>query len=332
MYDMMLGQPSKDPQAAYAKDGAAIGILIGPAGSGKTFMGVAAGVHAFYYGWSKNIYFLRPQVGTNGKPPNPVPGDNKMKSASGMAPIYENLEIVMPNEIAAKYVREPIPPGTPMPPGTDMSRKIEIGDAAMYRGRTINGYAYIDEAQNLTRDEMRMMMTRVGKMSHLNFSIDLDQIDLQNKRMSGGPMVVIALYEAMQRKSNRHIKVVVCTGNNRHDAVDEALDMFHAFDTNNKELTRDKREYTWETEYKKALNIYYGTDDAEQVKEIRDREQKYGFDKTGYAPMRDNFNLDREFRDAKVIDFQAAKQEMDVSKVVAATISELVKQGVLKVG
>ena len=145
-------------------------FAIGPAGTGKTFLAVAKAVSSLQNGSIKKIILTRPAVEA-GEKLGFLPGDLKEKVDPYLRPIYDALYDMMPYDQVEKKIFNNI---------------IEIAPIAFMRGRTHEDcYIILDEAQNTTRVQMKMFLTRLGKNSKMVIVGDKTQIDLVSKNDSG---------------------------------------------------------------------------------------------------------------------------------------------------
>jgi len=145
-------------------------IAIGPAGTGKTYLAVAAAVDALRKNRIRRIILARPAVEA-GESLGFLPGDVHEKVDPYLRPLYDALEDVMP----ADWVRRAIE-----------SRTIEIAPLAYMRGRTLSdAFVILDEAQNATNAQMKMFLTRLGLNSRVVVTGDKTQIDLPRRDDSG---------------------------------------------------------------------------------------------------------------------------------------------------
>ena len=145
-------------------------FAIGPAGTGKTFLAVAKAVSCLQKGLIKKIILSRPAVEA-GEKLGFLPGDLKEKVDPFLRPIYDALYEMMPYDQVEKKIEN----------GT-----IEIAPIAFMRGRTLEEcYIILDEAQNSTKIQMKMFLTRFGKNSKMVVVGDKTQIDLVTKQDSG---------------------------------------------------------------------------------------------------------------------------------------------------
>lgn len=145
-------------------------FAIGPAGTGKTYTGVAMAVKALKDKQVKRIILTRPAVEA-GENLGFLPGDMKEKLDPYMQPLYDALRDMIPHEKLADYIER----------GT-----IQIAPLAFMRGRTLdNAFVILDEAQNTTHSQMKMFLTRMGKNAKFMITGDPGQVDLPRKSVSG---------------------------------------------------------------------------------------------------------------------------------------------------
>ena len=142
----------------------------GPAGTGKTFIAVAKAVSSLLDGMVKKIILSRPAVEA-GEKLGFLPGDLKEKVDPFLRPIYDALYEMLPYDQVEKKISNNV---------------IEIAPIAFMRGRTLEDcFIILDEAQNTTRTQMKMFLTRLGRNSQMVFVGDSTQIDLVSKEDSG---------------------------------------------------------------------------------------------------------------------------------------------------
>ncbi len=145
-------------------------FAIGPAGTGKTYTGVALAVQALKNKEVKRIILTRPAVEA-GENLGFLPGDLKEKLDPYMQPLYDALRDMIPAEKLAHYIDN----------GT-----IQIAPLAFMRGRTLdNAFVILDEGQNTTHAQMKMFLTRMGKNAKFLLTGDPGQIDLPRRTISG---------------------------------------------------------------------------------------------------------------------------------------------------
>ncbi len=145
-------------------------LVIGPAGTGKTYLGVAMAVAALKNKRVERIVLVRPAVEA-GESLGFLPGDIRAKVDPYLRPVYDALH----DMLAGEKIRKLMELGT-----------IEISPLAFMRGRTLNNcFVILDEAQNTTSAQMKMFLTRLGENSRAVITGDITQIDLVNKKASG---------------------------------------------------------------------------------------------------------------------------------------------------
>ena len=147
-----------------------ITIGVGPAGTGKTYLAVAAAVAAFREKKVNRIILTRPAVEA-GERLGFLPGDLQNKVDPYLRPLYDALFDMLGVESYNKYLEK---------------GNIEIAPLAYMRGRTLDdSFIILDEAQNTTREQMKMFLTRLGFNSKIVITGDVTQIDLPADKVSG---------------------------------------------------------------------------------------------------------------------------------------------------
>ena len=145
-------------------------IGIGPAGTGKTYLAMAAAVSALLQNQVQRIILTRPAVEA-GEALGFLPGDLREKILPYLRPLYDALHDML----------DPVDVATLSEKGI-----IEIAPLAYMRGRTLaNAYIVLDEAQNTTPEQMMMFLTRLGEDSRMIITGDVTQIDLPRAKSSG---------------------------------------------------------------------------------------------------------------------------------------------------
>ena len=145
-------------------------FAIGPAGTGKTYTGIAVAVKALKDKIVKKIILTRPAVEA-GENLGFLPGDMKDKLDPYMQPLYDALKEMIAIEKLEDYISRGI---------------IEIAPLAYMRGRTLdNAFVILDEGQNTTHNQMKMFLTRMGNNAKFMINGDPGQIDLPRRVMSG---------------------------------------------------------------------------------------------------------------------------------------------------
>ncbi|HEU4885954.1 MAG TPA: PhoH family protein [Longimicrobium sp.] len=165
-------RPKSEGQAGYlsAIEENDVVVGIGPAGTGKTYLAVAMAVDALFKKRVKRIILARPAVEA-GENLGFLPGDLQEKIDPYLRPLYDALEDMIPPDRLRRAME---------------SRAIEIAPLAYMRGRTLaDAFVILDEAQNATRAQMKMFLTRMGLNSKAVITGDKTQIDLPRREDSG---------------------------------------------------------------------------------------------------------------------------------------------------
>ncbi len=145
-------------------------FAIGPAGTGKTYTAVALAVRALKNKWVKKIVLTRPAVEA-GENLGFLPGDLKEKIDPYLRPLYDALDDMIPADKLQYYMT---------------NRVIEIAPLAFMRGRTLdNAFIILDEAQNTTDLQLKMLLTRIGPNAKAIITGDMTQVDLPKHQRSG---------------------------------------------------------------------------------------------------------------------------------------------------
>lgn len=145
-------------------------IGVGPAGTGKTYLAVAAAVAAFREKQVNRIILTRPAVEA-GEQLGFLPGDLQSKVDPYLRPLYDALFDMLGSETYQKYLEK---------------GNIEVAPLAYMRGRTLDdSFIILDEAQNTSREQMKMFLTRLGFGSKIVITGDATQVDLPRDKVSG---------------------------------------------------------------------------------------------------------------------------------------------------
>ncbi|MGC1517044.1 MAG: PhoH family protein [Maribacter sp.] len=189
-------------------------FAVGPAGTGKTYTGVALAVKALKEKQVKKIILTRPAVEA-GENLGFLPGDLKEKLDPYMQPLYDALRDMIPAEKLVHYLEN----------GT-----IQIAPMAFMRGRTLdNAFVILDEAQNTTHAQMKMFLTRMGRNAKFLINGDPGQIDLPRRTISG-------LKEALLILQNvEGIEVIYLDDKDiiRHKLVKKVIDAYKTIEHHN---------------------------------------------------------------------------------------------------
>ncbi len=191
-------------------------FAVGPAGTGKTYTSVALAVRALKNKEVKRIILTRPAVEA-GESLGFLPGDLKEKLDPYLQPLYDALRDMIPPEKLESFIEKKV---------------IEVAPLAFMRGRTLDeAFVILDEAQNTTRSQMKMFLTRMGANAKFIITGDPSQIDLPKNQQSG-------LREAIQLLKNiKEIGFVPLTEDDvvRHPVVKKIILAYNAADINNSE-------------------------------------------------------------------------------------------------
>ena len=153
-------------------------FAIGPAGTGKTYTGIALAVKALKNKTVKKIILTRPAIEA-GENLGFLPGDLKEKLDPYMQPLYDALKDMIPSEKLKKYLEDEV---------------IQIAPLAFMRGRTLdNAFVILDEGQNTTHSQMKMFLTRMGKNAKFIITGDPGQVDLPRNAISGIKEAILIL-------------------------------------------------------------------------------------------------------------------------------------------
>ena len=154
-------------EAIFQKD---VVFGIGPAGTGKTYLAMAAAINALLKGEIEKIILTRPAVEA-GEALGFLPGDLEEKITPYLRPLYDAIHDMLGKENAEKLMEKGV---------------IEIAPLAYMRGRTLSkAYVILDEAQNTAPEQMMMFLTRLGDNSRMIVTGDITQIDLPRNKESG---------------------------------------------------------------------------------------------------------------------------------------------------
>ncbi|MDA7542142.1 PhoH family protein [Gammaproteobacteria bacterium] len=186
---------------------------IGPAGTGKTYLAVAAAVDAFLNDKVQRIILIRPAVEA-GEKLGFLPGDLSQKVDPYLRPLYDALYEMFGIERVTKLIEK---------------EAIEVAPLAYLRGRTLNNsFIIMDESQNTTVDQMKMVLTRMGFGSHAVINGDLTQVDLP-KHINSGLEHVIQVLEKTSGIGMTHFSSQDVV---RHPLVRKIVDAYQAFEQN----------------------------------------------------------------------------------------------------
>ena len=184
---------------------------IGPAGTGKTYLAVAAAIDALLNERVDRIILIRPAVEA-GEKLGFLPGDLSQKVDPYLRPLYDGLYEMLGIEKTEKLMAKGI---------------VEIAPLAYMRGRTLNNsFIIVDESQNTTKEQMKMVLTRMGFGSYLVINGDLTQIDLPKNIDSGLSNAVKVLKDTDGIGFTRFLSRDVV----RHPLVRKIIDAYEYFE------------------------------------------------------------------------------------------------------
>ncbi len=183
---------------------------IGPAGTGKTYLAVAAAVSQLIDGSIKRLILSRPAVEA-GETLGFLPGDLQEKILPYLRPLYDALYDMLDREDVAKLIDKGV---------------IEIAPLAYMRGRTLSeSFVILDEAQNTTSEQMMMFLTRLGNDSKMVITGDLTQIDIPRSRQSG----LLEVKDILKSLKGINFHYFKSTDVVRHHLVQKIIEAYDAY-------------------------------------------------------------------------------------------------------
>lgn len=199
-----------------------ISFGIGPAGTGKTYLAVAAAVDMLERNEIQRILLVRPAVEA-GEKLGFLPGDLTQKIDPYLRPLYDALYEMLGFEKVAKLIERQI---------------IEVAPLAYMRGRTLNhSFVILDEAQNTTPEQMKMFLTRLGFGSRAVITGDITQVDLPRGQQSGLAQALKVLENIKEIHITRfHSRDVI-----RHQLVQKIVEAYDKFDDEQQRISAEKR-------------------------------------------------------------------------------------------
>lgn len=202
-FNIQLNKEQKELQPLIWKD--TISVLTGKAGSGKTLLATKIALEHLFYNEVDKIVITRPTV--SDEDIGFLPGDLKEKMDPWMVPIYSNMYDLSGKSKIEKHIQE---------------NNIEIAPISFMRGRTfVRTCVIVDEAQNITKSQMEMVLTRLGIGSSMMICGDISQSDLKRKKDSGFPYL-LEMAEVIDG-----ITAYELQSNHRHPIVDSVIDFFN---------------------------------------------------------------------------------------------------------
>ena len=199
-------------------------IGVGPAGTGKTYLAVAAAVAAFRERTVNRIILTRPAVEA-GERLGFLPGDLQNKVDPYLRPLYDALYDMLGAETFQKYQER---------------GSIEVAPLAYMRGRTLDdSFIILDDAQNTTREQMKMFLTRLGFGSKIVITGDVTQIDLPDDKVSGLKDAIRVLGGVKDIAICRLTSADVV----RHALVQEIINAYERADSKKPEIKKPSQEF-----------------------------------------------------------------------------------------
>jgi len=204
-FQLQLNEEQKQAKALIVEN--PVVVLKGMAGSGKTLVAVQAALDMLFSKEVEKIVITRPTVSKEEL--GFLPGDLKEKMDPWLAPIYHNLYMLYGKEKVDKEIEY---------------GNIEIVPFAFMRGRTfVDAFVIVDEAQNVTHDQMETVLGRLGKNSKMVICGDLAQIDLKVKKETGFSFLTRV------EEQVKGFKVFALQANHRHEIVPPILKVYQDF-------------------------------------------------------------------------------------------------------
>mgnify|MGYP003624269712 FL=1 len=202
-FKLQLNEEQKTSKATILEN--TITLLAGQAGSGKTLLACNIALDGLFRRMYDKVIITRPTVSK--EEIGFLPGDMREKMDPWVQPIYQNMYLLYDKVKIEKCIQD---------------GDIEIVPVSFMRGRTfLNSLIIVDEAQNVTHEQMEMIVTRIGKNSKMVVCGDTFQVDLKNKSDSGFKF----LYNAAKRIKN--MESITLQTNNRDDIVEDLVNYYN---------------------------------------------------------------------------------------------------------
>ena len=208
-FKIQLNEEQKEAKAKILEN--TVTLLAGNAGSGKTLLACNIALDGLFRRQYDKVIITRPTVSK--EEIGFLPGDLREKMDPWVQPIYQNMFLLYDKVKIEKFIQD---------------GKIEIVPVSFMRGRTfLDSIVIVDEAQNVTHDQMEMIVTRIGKRSKMIVCGDTHQVDLKKKEDSGFKF----LYSAAKKIKN--MESITLLTNNRDEIVQDLIDYYNeAYDKN----------------------------------------------------------------------------------------------------
>lgn len=202
-FKIQLNDEQKQAKAEILEN--TITLLAGQAGSGKTLLACNVALDGLFRRMYDKVIITRPTVSK--EEIGFLPGDLREKMDPWVQPIYQNMFLLYDKSKVERYIEK---------------SEIEIVPVSFMRGRTfVNSIVIVDEAQNVTHDQMEMIVTRLGKGSKMIVCGDTHQVDLKKKEDSGFKF----LYNGA--KKIKEMQSITLVTNNRADVVQDLIDYYN---------------------------------------------------------------------------------------------------------
>jgi phosphate starvation-inducible PhoH-like protein len=202
-FKIQLNEEQKQAKAKILNS--TVTLLAGSAGSGKTLLACQIGLEKLFMREVDKVIITRPTVSK--EEIGFLPGDLREKMDPWVQPIYQNMYLLYDKEKVEKYISDGF---------------IEIVPVSFMRGRTfVNSIVIVDEAQNVTHEQMEMIVTRIGKGSKMIICGDDNQVDLKQKRDSGFKF----LYSASKKIKN--LEAISLKQNHRDPIVEDLINLYN---------------------------------------------------------------------------------------------------------
>jgi len=202
-FKIQLNEEQKEAKAKILEN--TITLLAGAAGSGKTLLACQIALEKLFMRDCEKVIITRPTVSR--EEIGFLPGDLREKMDPWVQPIYQNMFLLYDKDKIEKCINE---------------GQIEIVPVSFMRGRTfVNAVVIVDEAQNVTHEQMEMIVTRIGKNSKMMVCGDDAQVDLKQKRDSGFKF----LYAAAKKIKN--LCAITLKQNHRDPIVEDLINLYN---------------------------------------------------------------------------------------------------------